>query len=377
MRPRASSPLLVDSVARQRRLFPLVIGTVLLLSGCAGRLAVPAANPPPQATAILVYDELRSAFLLADRETRRREVRSLTRSFLADIQSRGVGDEAASALLTDIAQTSHPLLNNPAIVQHQNNRVIVGFPDGLGLVLYDMTTPPDTPPLELSPWTAGLTTVQATWLPDAIGVLYFTTGSDHAVTAHYVQAEQSRGVWRVGWFGDEDPDWWFNTRNAVVTVSPDLQNLKVTGEADHTSPAFDELATSPHRTFSVEWHKLPSGYAMSPAAGSEAGRTAWLWQIAVPSAYATLVEFVERIRINDMNGAGRLVTDPSVVATAFSFGLQFPENRFQITDFDPNRITIISVRGTFVVSIKPPPQGADRPWLISAITPIGIAPPTP
>lgn len=356
---------------------PLALsGAALILTGCLGATSV-SGGPASQATAVLLYDQLRSAFQIADRDTRQQEVLSLTRGFLADVQSRGTTDEAASALLTDIAQASHPLLNNPAIIQRQDKRVIVGFPDDLGLVLYDMSTPPDTPPLELSPWTAGLSTIQVTWQPDAIGVLYFTVGADQATTAHYVLAEQSRGSWRVGWFGDEDPDWWFNTRNATVTVSPDLQILKVTGEADHTSPAFDEVAGSPHRTFSVEWHKLPSGYAMSPQPASDAERTSWLWQIAVPSPYATLVEFIERIRINDMAGAGKLVADPAVVSAAFSFGLNFPENRFQVTDFNPTRITIISVRGTFIVSIKPPSEGADRPWLISALSPLGAAPPTP
>ena len=116
---------------------------------------------------------------------------------------------------------------------------------------------------------------------------------------------------------------------------------------------------------------------MSPQPASDTQRTSWLWQIAVPSPYATLVEFIERVRINDMAGAGRLATDPAVVTAAFSFGLNFPENRFQVTDYNPTRVTIISARGTFVVSIKPPPEGADRPWLISALTPLGAAPPTP
>ena len=376
MRRRPSSLLAVGSVERHWRLSLALFGAVLILTGCMGAQSS-SANAPSQATPALIYDQLRSAFQITDREARQKEVLSLTRDFLADIRARGASDEAASALLTDIAQASHPLLNNPAIIQRQDSRVIVGFPDGLGLVLYDMANPADDPPLELSPWTAGLSTIQVTWQPQAIGALYFTVGADQATTAHYVLAEQSRGVWRVGWFGDEDPDWWFNTRNATVTVSPDLKTLKVIGEADHSSPAFDELAGSPHRSFSVEWHKQPSGYAMSPQPASDAQRTSWLWQIAVPSPYTTLVEFIERIRINDMTSAGKLVTDPAVVSSAFSFGLNFPENRFQVTDYNPTRITIISARGTFFVSVKPPPQGADRPWLISALTPIGAAPPTP
>jgi hypothetical protein len=219
--------------------------------------------------------------------------------------------------------------------------------------------------------------VEVTWLPDAVGVLYYTAGADGVITAHFSQAELSRGEWRVGWFGDEDPDWWFNTRNATVVVAPDLQTIAVSGESDHNSPAFDERPGLPHRAFSVTWHKLPSGYAMSPLPASDAERSSWLWQIAVPSPYATLVEFIERIRINDMFGAGKLVTEPAIVSDAFAFGLNFPENRFEVTGFEPTRITMQSVRGTFVVGFKPPEAGADRPWLISSLAPIGAAPPTP
>jgi hypothetical protein len=325
----------------------------------------------------LVYDQLRSAFQIGDRTARKQAVLSLTRDFLSDIEARQVDDDAASSLLTDISQVSRPLLNNPAIIRRQGGQAVVGFPDGLGLFLYDLGAPAETPPLELSPWTAGLSTVQVTWLPDQVGVLYFTTGTDAVTSAHYVLGEQSRGAWRVGWFGDEDPDWWFNVRNASVTLSPDLQTLKVVGESDHNSAAFDELPGTPRRSFAVEWRRLPSGYAMSPQPGSVSGRTAWLWQVAVPSSYATLVEFIERIRIGDKVTPVQLVTDAEIVTNAFAYGLNFPENRFLVVASNPDSITIRSVRGTFVAGFKPPDAGADRPWLISSLSPIGAVPPTP
>lgn len=361
------------------RVVSVLAGVVLaaIITGCAGSQGPERPGEAPQATAVLIYDQLRTAFQIGDRETRRKTVLSLTRDFLSDIEARDVGDDAASALLTDFSQTAPLLLNNPAIVQRHGSQVVVGLPDGLGLYLYDLSSSPDSPPLELSEWIAGLSSIQVTWQASQTGVLYFTTGADHVTTAHFVLAEESRNEWRVGWFGDENPDWWFNTRNATITVTPDLQTLKVVGESAHNSAAFDELPGLPHRSFTVEWHKIPSGYAMSPQPGSPSQITSWLWQVAVPSPYATLVEFIERLRINDTLGAARLATEPQIVSDAMSFGLDFPENRFQVVSADPSQITIKSVRGTFVVSFQPPAAGADRPWRIDGIAPIGAAPPTP
>jgi len=359
-------------------LLSALLGMAACLMGCAGSPgASHTLNSPPQATEVMVYDQLRSAFQIGDRADRRKAVLSLTRVFLADIESRQVGDDAASALLTDIAQTSRLLLDKPAIVLRYGSHAVVGFPDGLGLFLYDLQAPADSPPLELSPWTAGLSTVQVTWLPDEAGVLYFTTGIDRATSAHYALASQTENQWQLVWLSDEDPDWWFNVRNATVTVSSDLQTITVVGESGHNSAAFDEAPGSPRRSFGVEWRRREIGYAMSPRPESDADRTAWKWRVALPSPYATLVEFVERVRLNDMVGAGKLVTDPGIVSAAFAFGLNFPENRFKVTSYDPNSITIQSVRGTFVVGIKPPEAGADRPWLIRSLSPIGSAPPTP
>jgi hypothetical protein len=357
----------------------LLLGAAVCMVGCLESPALPV--PPeslPSTTPALVYDQLRNALRESDRGARRQAVLGLTRDFLLDIEARQVGDQAAADLLTNIASTSgSAVLDNPAIIHRQGSRVLVGLPDGMGLFLYDLQAPPDVPPLELSPWTAGLSTAQVTWLADEAGILYFTIGSDHVTSAHYALAERSQERWRVAWFSDEDPDWWFNVRNATVTVSPDLKTLRIVGEAGYNSPAFDELPGSPRRSFTVEWYRQADTYSLSSAPPPDSDRTSWLWQVAVPSPYATLVEFIERIKIEDTVGAGHLVTDPRVVGAAMGFGLNFPENRFQVVRFDPNSITFRSVRGTFVSGFKPPPAGADRPWLILSLAPIGAAPPTP
>jgi hypothetical protein len=323
----------------------------------------------------MVYDQLRSATRIGDMTTRRATVVGLIRPFLSDVAARQIDDQAASALLSDLMTSNDVAIKNPAIICRQGDRAVVGLPDGLGLYMVDLTTPLDTPALELSVWTAGLDSVQVTWLPDQAGAQYTTVAADHTSTVHFALADRIDSHWEVGWFSDEDMDWWFNVTNARLIVSPDLHRLSVTGEARNSSSAFDEHAGTPQRLFSVEWQNQGDGYVLLP--GPDADRTAWLWRVAVPSAYATLVEFVERVRLNDMAGSSHLVSNPSVVADAFAFGLNFPENRFEVIAATSDRITFRCVRGTFNAWFAAPPAGADRPWLISTLSPVGAAPPTP
>jgi hypothetical protein len=102
-----------------------------------------------------------------------------------------------------------------------------------------------------------------------------------------------------------------------------------------------------------------------------------LWNVAVPSPYATLVEFIERVRLNDMISASGLVSNPSVVSSAFAYGLNFPENRFEVIAATGDTISFRCVRGTFNASFVPPLAGGNHPWRISRLAPVGVAPPTP
>jgi hypothetical protein len=263
-----------------------------------------------------------------------------------------------------------------AVIRRNGRLVVVGLPDAMGLFLYDLGARPDAAPLELSAWTAGMHDIEMIWLPGKVGVTYATGAADGSSSSHFVVSEASARGWQVAWFSDEDPDWWLSARNSQMSISPDLQTLTVVGEADHSSAAFEEPPGTPRRMFRVEWLRAENGYRLSPAPGPDSNRTTWQWQVAVPSAYATLVEFIERLRINDVEGAGHLVTDPAVVTRGFDFGLHFPENRFQVIAFAATQITFRSVRGTFIAAFRPP-QAEDRPWLISSVIPMGAAPPTP
>lgn len=361
--------------------------TILLLAACASQppLASPQPSFPEQilteqttpTPALSADARLRQAFRLADPNAKRAQVLSAAEALLRDAAFSQMEDEAASSHFTVVAFSSERLIfSDPAFVRRKGNLAVVGMPDGLGLFLYDLSTTPGTPPLELSHWTAGLSAVEVTWRRDEIGVSFVTLGNDGLHHVHYVLAGEAESVWQVMWFSDEEPDWWFNATNATLAVKPNLSQLIVVGEASHTTLALSETEDSPRRKFRVEWRRGGDGYILSPPMGSKSERQNWLWRIAQPSAYTTLVEFIERLQRQDIDGAAHLVTDEEIISSAVNFGLFMPERRYEIVAYSEGIIMFRDRRGAFAMAFKQP-QTADAPWLIAGLVPVGVELPTP
>ena len=116
-------------------------------------------------------------------------------------------------------------------------------------------------------------------------------------------------------------------------------------------------------------------YALSPSI-DYADRQSWLWMIAQPSAYATLVEFVERLQRQDYRELEYLVEGDQVISAAVAFGLYLPERRYEIVAYDESKIVFRDRQGAFVMTFTPP-QSKDAPWLIASLNPIGAAVPIP
>lgn len=331
---------------------------------------LPNAAPPPE---ISVEQHIQEAFLLSSPVARRDAVLAAVELFLRDNSMRQLDDAVASRRLTEITfQSGQPIFADPVFVRRQGTLVVVGLPDGLGLYLFDLSVEPGMHPLQLSAWTVGLDSVDVVWAGNELGVDYTTVGSDQVFRAHYVVCIKSAAGWRMMWFSDEQPDWWFNARNATISVAPYLSRLTITGEAESSTPVFREEGDVPRRLFRVEWLRDQEHYRLSPAIGGGKDRRNWVWRVAVPSAYSTLVEFIERIRLRDTQGAAQLVSDPSIVATAISFGIHLPEVQYTVTAYDEGSITFQSQQGAFVAMFKPPTAEGD-PWLMTGLQPLGAA----
>jgi len=324
-----------------------------------------------------VEEQLQDAFQLSDPVTRCEAVLAAIEVFLRDGSVRQQDDETASWLLTDIVfQSERLIFDDPAFVRRQGTLVVVGVPDGLGLFLYDLSSISGTRPLLLSPWTVGLSSVDVIWAGNEFGVSYITVDDNQARWAHYVMSGKSESGWQVMWFSDEQADWWFNSRNATMSVAPYLSRLTVTGEAVDSTPIFDESGDVPRRVFKVEWLREQDHYRLPLITSGQKDRQNWIWEVAQPSAYATLVEFIEHIRLRDSREASELVSDPAVVTAAFSFGLHLSTDYYRVIAYNEESISFQGQQGAFVATFKSPTR-EDDPWLITNLQPLGAANPEP
>jgi hypothetical protein len=330
-----------------------------------------------QVPADQVESALREAFQVDDPFERRERVLSAAEAFLRAPAAQQMDDRAASTIFTDIAFSSRRLrLRDPGLIRRSGGLAVVGLPDGLGMYLYDLGEEPGSAPLALTPWTVGLSALEVNWHPDEFGVSYVTLGSDQVVRVHFLLAVRGDEGWQVAWPGDEEPGWWFNATNGALSVSDDLERLVVEGEAPHTTLAFQEQDSTPRRRFRVEWVRDDDRYRQSPPESGYPTRQEWQWAVAVPSAYATLVEFVERMQLGQEDGAAALAADPDVLAAARTLELHLPTRRYLVTGYSRQTITFRDQEDTYMATFAPPEADGD-PWQIVGLRQLGISPETP
>ncbi len=355
------------------RLADLLFGAACLLTLAACSTGVPAVSPTltAQPTPTPPVDEwLRGAYQVADPTTRKDGVLSATEAYLQDPARAELNNEQLSIDYSEIAFSSGVLVfPNPAFIHRHDQMAVVSLPDGLGMVLFDLQSGTT---LELTPWAAGVNAFQTYWEQDEVAVHYTTLGSDGIVRVHYILAGKVESTWQVMWNGDEAADWWLNAWGGTLNVESNLSRLVLVGGARNTSPVFiEENDNAPRRIFKTTWVREENQYALSPPI--ETDRQIWLWQAAEPSAYATLVEFIERLWDGDETGAAQLTADGSVLTAATNFGLDLPGRQFRVSAYNDSTIVFYDRQGSFVVTFKSPEsEGAD--WLIKSLKPLGAEP---
>jgi hypothetical protein len=356
---------------------PLFLAGCLLLLVLGGCQPVPIEAAPtehvpaplPTGTAFAALD-VTGAFAVPGQSSRREIVLSATGAFLREADPQ-LSDEVLSAEYTTLAFACNCLSQPmPALIDRQDALAMISLPDGLGLYLYDLDSGDDVPVLELSRWTVGLNALQVSWGGDEIVAGYSTQGSDGLSRVHALLAVKDESGWRTAWAGDEEPGWWFNAVGGQLNLAPDRSVLTVSGSAEETTQAFYEEPGVNLRVFDVNWQREGNSYVTAPPMPQYSGRTEWLWEVAEPSPYATLVEFVERLQAGDVEGAGGLVSDQEVLSAAADFGLALPERRYQVLSIDGAQIVFRDLQGTFVADFKPPGGDHDK-WLITGIYPPG------
>ena len=355
---------------------------LLLAAGCSqlsptpSPTAIPAtvqptSTPPPASP----DEQIRHAFNQTDPAIRIDEVISATNAFLRSPEIQSISDEQASESFTDIAFSSGQIVfPDPAFIRRNNNLAVVGLPDGLGIYLFDLS--PDSPtPVKLSEWTVGLSALNTIWGDTEFGLSYITYGNDDLARVHFMLVTNLESQWQIAWFSDDNPDWWFNAFDATLSVSITLDRLIVTGKTQNLTEPFYSDIDLPSRDFEIEWLRQEDDtYLISPPVGAYPHLQAWTWANAQPSAYTTLVEFIERLQRSDDNDLETLVTDPAVIESAISFGLNLPERRYQLTVSDEQTFILRDRQGAFTISLTPPITPGDN-WQIVSILPLGAASP--
>jgi hypothetical protein len=350
----------------------------LILAGCyptmprqlgPQSLELSAENAVPPSIAVT------QAFEENDPQSRHIAVVSAIQRFLRDPAYIDQPDEITAAALTELAFSSNRLtLSDPALIQRDGSYTIVAIPDGIGLYFYDLTDP-NAVPIELSQWTAGIQTLEATWQDDRVVIIYQTLdvqGDRHAHASLLTLNADSD--WVQSWISDDIPDWWFNAANAAIEVAPDLSQIVVVGEATSTTQAFQEDANSPQRFFQLVWKLDETHYQLTTPSSSFRDRSEWAWATAIGSPYGTLVEFVERFQRNDQSGARMLAANDTVMAEARNFGLAFSGIPYKVETLDETHLLLTGYQGELIITFQPP-QSSEDGWLLTNIAPQGAVAP--
>jgi hypothetical protein len=146
-----------------------------------------------------------------------------------------------------------------------------------------------------------------------LGVVYDATAyGSGSPTAHFALLRLDGDSWRVIWDVAQG-DVWRGSHGRIEFPNGDLSELVVRSDdfsegADELSGVIFEANAGPHRGFIDTWERRGDKYVRESAE-------------TVPSAYATLVEFMYDLAHDDDNQAAELVADPSLVEKGRSVGL--------------------------------------------------------
>jgi hypothetical protein len=342
----------------------------LMLIGCTSGSTSHNAEPvnPSDNSAISIQQQIESALQQTDPTARRSKVLEAVGYFLQDMAAKDISDEDASRSLTEMAFESDSLtLNDPAIVRRHENLAVVGLPDGMGLYVYD-TAAPNQPPVLISLWTIGLNSANAIWRNDEIGLAYETIGVDGISQSHFALLTRDAEAWILSWISDDAPDWWFNSRNASLDIAPNLSLITVSGDSASTTVAFEEGSETPRRQFRLEWVRKLNIFQLKISPESYGSREAWMWASAIPSPYATLVEFVERLQRHELSGIAALTVGTHIIDDANSFGFYLTGVSYKVILSEPDRIIVQGRQGTFEFGFAPPETDGTS-WKITQIKP--------
>jgi len=175
---------------------------------------------------------------------------------------------------------------------------------------------------------------EARLVDDEIGIIFAHVGAS-TVTPNFVLLREEGATWQRVWPPDDEPwrDLWITADGDISFAAQDLSLLRVEGSSfgvfSEEDPFFECHACA-HRFFDVLWERQGDKYLPQVTLSLDAPYYDRLWEITQPSPYASLFEFLRRLRAGDEPGALRLTSDPSVVEEAKALGLNDPAVTYMV-----------------------------------------------
>jgi hypothetical protein len=208
---------------------------------------------------------------------------------------------------------------------------------------------------------------------DEMGIIFASIGAS-SVNPYYLLLRRVDPGWEKVWPTELEPrdDLWIATDGEITFASDDLSLLQVRGSSflvDYPEEIFFECHACAHRFFDLLWERQGDNYLPQVTLPLDAPYYDRLWEITQPSPYASLFEFLRRLRAGDEPGALELVAEPSVLDQAVALGLDDTMVTYMVEwEPAPEDTLLFSTEDLtreFVATFAQPSEGED--WLLTDI----------
>ncbi|MFQ6000271.1 MAG: hypothetical protein ACE5LG_01220 [Anaerolineae bacterium] len=228
-------------------------------------------------------------------------------------------------------------------------------------------------PFDCYPVTEGDAILDARLVGDELGIIFASIGAS-SVNPYYLLLRGRETGWERVWPTELEPrdDLWVATDGEISFASDDLSLLQVKGSSflvDYPEEIFFECHACAHRFFSALWERRGDEYVPQVTLPPDAPFYDRLWEITQPSPYASLFEFLRRLRAGDEPGALQLTSDLSVVEEAEALGLDDPAVTYEVEWGPAPEETLLfsteDLAREFVATFIQPSEGEH--WLLTDI----------
>ncbi|MFQ5886689.1 MAG: hypothetical protein ACE5II_05605, partial [Anaerolineae bacterium] len=227
-------------------------------------------------------------------------------------------------------------------------------------------------PFDCYPVSEGDAISDARLVRDEIGIIFAHIGAS-TVTPDFILLGREEDGWRKVWPSDPEPwrDLWITADGHVSFATGDLSLLRMEGSSWGLleEDPFFECHACAHRFFNLLWERQGDRYLPQVTLPLDAPFYDRLWEITQPSPYASLFEFLRRLRAGDEAGALQLTSDISVVEEAKALGLDDPAVTYMVGwEPAPEETLLFSTEDLareFVATFEQPSEGGH--WLLTDI----------